>query len=186
MSDKKGLYSPLPETEHEDDLNNRPPPYTPSTAPNSPFVAPHQTPNAAASSSSATAPPMPGQTSSLYPPLNYAGPHNPQHIPNYHSAGHSPNPAYPANPPHPASFSVTNTPQQAYPSYQATGYSPLPADHSKPPPPLPNPGQTSNTVPQVVHVRTPIRVEELKSKPNIVVCQHCRHLVPALIWAFLD
>ncbi|KAF9335773.1 hypothetical protein BG006_010663 [Podila minutissima] len=142
MSDKKGQYSRLPQdTNDEDHQNsNQPPPYTPSTAPSSPFVAPHQLSYA---SSSASAPPIPGPSqdpSSLYPPLNY--PQTPQH--------------------------------QIHPNYQAV-YKP---DTTKPPPPLPFAQPTNAAASsQVVLVRPPSRIEDLRTKPGVVVCQHCRHLV---------
>lgn len=142
MSDKKGQYSRLPGDANDEDVqhNNQPPPYTPSTAPSSPYITPHQIPY---DPSSASAPPISGPSqghSSLYPPLNY--PQIPQH--------------------------------QMHPNYQAA-YKP---DTTKPPPPLPF-AQPTNALPspQTVLVRPPSRIEDLRAKPGVVVCQHCRHLV---------
>ncbi|KAF9359444.1 hypothetical protein BGX26_012344 [Mortierella sp. AD094] len=138
MSDKKGNYSALP-TSEEDSNNNpllaqafQPPPYTPSTAPSSPFIEPNQAASVA------------GSSSGLYPQI------------------YSP------------------APQQPYqPTYQHPKFN----DTSKPPPPpaqflAPHQQQQANVMASpLILMKPPCRIEDLKSKPGVVVCQHCHYLV---------
>ncbi|KAG0357048.1 LITAF-like zinc ribbon domain-containing protein [Gamsiella multidivaricata] len=145
MSDKKGHYSQLPTSdEHEQDQPHQqqqpsvlsqayqPPPYTPSTAPSSPYIEPNQATGAS------------GPSSGLYPQI------------------YSP-----------------SVPQQPYqPTYQHPKFN----DTSKPPPLLAPPHQlqqqqASCTAAPLVLMKPPCRVEDLKARPGVVVCQHCHHLV---------
>ncbi|KAG0002039.1 hypothetical protein BGZ79_003706 [Entomortierella chlamydospora] len=145
MSDSKGNYSALPTSEEDNNNNNpllsqafQPPPYTPSTAPSSPFIEPNQA----------------GSSSGLYPQIY--------------------------NPP----------PQQPYqPTFQHPKFN----DTSKPPPSPPQflaPHQHQHLQQQqqqqqqanvmaspLILMKPPCRIEDLKSKPGVVVCQHCHYLV---------
>ncbi|KAG0345498.1 hypothetical protein BG004_003662 [Podila humilis] len=164
MSDKKGQYAHLPQDPNDADheqASPQPPPYTPSTAPSSPFIEPHQLPFAA-SSSSASAPPIPNHPQqhaypSIYPALNY--PAQQQHQQHQQQQQRQQQPFY----------------HVGQPNYQAISGLP---DTSKPPPPLPHVIPSGvGLSPQMVLVKPPSRIEELRVKPGVVACQHCHHLV---------
>ncbi|KAF8932990.1 hypothetical protein BGZ58_006655 [Dissophora ornata] len=144
MSDNKGQYYAIPTSEEDPSQSQnhlltqgfQPPPYTPSTAPSSPFIEPNQ---AAAGSSSGTG---------LYPQI------------------YSP------------------TPQQPYqPTYQHPKFN----NTSKPPPPVPQfftPQQQQQQQQQpncmaspLIMMKPPCKIEDLKAKPGVVVCQHCHYLI---------
>ncbi|KAF8963193.1 hypothetical protein BGZ46_001029, partial [Entomortierella lignicola] len=142
MSDKKGNYSTVPTSEEEDigypllTQGFQPPPYTPSTAPSSPFIQPNQAPTAGPSSTG------------LYPQIHDPAPHQP---------------------------------------YQPTHQHPKFNDTSKPPPPQaqflapqqhPQQHQQANVMASpLILMKPPCRIEDLKNKPGVVVCQHCHYLV---------
>ncbi|KAG0302623.1 hypothetical protein BGZ98_007352 [Dissophora globulifera] len=141
MSDKRGQYSTVPTDEHDQSRNQQlltqgfqPPPYTPSTAPSSPYI---ESQHAVAGPSSGAA------HSGLYPQIYDPAPQQPYH-----------------------------------PTYQYQNF----ADTSKPPPAVPVPHMYSNQGPSVmasplILTRPPGRIEDLKAKPGVVVCQHCNYLV---------
>ncbi|KAF9116456.1 hypothetical protein BGX27_002488 [Mortierella sp. AM989] len=142
MSDHKGNYSAIPTSDEDQVYPNdqlltqsfQPPPYTPSTAPSSPFIEPNHAPSIA------------GSSTGLYPQI-----HSP--------ASHQP--------------------------YQPTYQHPKFNDTSKPPPPpvqylaphQPQQHQASVMASPLILMKPPCRIEDLKAKPGVVVCQHCNYLV---------
>ncbi|KAG0277560.1 hypothetical protein BGZ95_005731 [Linnemannia exigua] len=147
MSDSKGHYSPVNTTDENHSQNAlltqgfQPPPYTPSTAPSSPYIASHEV----AGPSSGMAGPSAPAHSGLYPQL-------PQQ-------------------------------QQPFQPYQPTYQHPKFNDHTKPPPtpagfaPQPPSQQANCMASPLIMMRPPGRVEDLRTKPGVVVCQHCHYLV---------
>ncbi|ORY99613.1 LITAF-like zinc ribbon domain-domain-containing protein [Lobosporangium transversale] len=147
MSDKKGHYAPIPSEEEErNQLQDnslltqgfQPPPYTPSTAPSSPFIQPNNVPSAPGSS---TVP------NNLYPQL------------------HSPVPQHPYQPTYPKLNDTSKPPPPMTPFYA-------------PAPPHQHQGQQAHSMGSpLILMKSPGRIEDLKSQPGVVVCQHCHHLV---------
>ncbi|KAG0039822.1 hypothetical protein BGZ83_002712, partial [Gryganskiella cystojenkinii] len=143
----KGKYEPLPE--EEDENTPQPPIY-------SPFAA----------------------GSSVSPLLNLHPLHqqHQQQLSSYASPSHSstPNPASPSAPllyPH-LQDDDPSPPQQH--QYQQ------PNPHQHPPPSVPHQEATTHAgirASPLILMRPPTKIEDLKAKPAVVVCQHCRHLV---------
>ncbi|KAG0216133.1 hypothetical protein BGX33_000470 [Mortierella sp. NVP41] len=83
MSDRKGQYAPVNTNDDEDHTQNalltqgfQPPPYTPSTAPSSPYIASHEVAGSASAGPS-TAAPHTGLYPQLYNPPQQQQPYQP-------------------------------------------------------------------------------------------------------------
>ncbi|KAF9928261.1 hypothetical protein FBU30_002528 [Linnemannia zychae] len=117
MSDRKGHYSPVNTNDQEDCPQNalitqgfQPPPYTPSTAPSSPYIAAHE----ASGPSSSTAGPSAPVQSGLYPQI-YSPPQQQQ----YQQQPYQPTYQHPKfdhskPPPAPTGFPPQSPSQQAH------------------------------------------------------------------------
>jgi hypothetical protein len=155
MTDKKGQYPRLPEDDeyaHEEQQtlltqSFQPPPYTPSTAPSSPYIEPHQAATIAGST--------PGPSSGLYPQIyNSSAPQQPVYQPTYQ---------------HPKFVDTSKPPPPVDSLFLMASHHEAPHQHQQ--------QQAGFMSSPLVLMKPPSRIEDLRSKPGVVVCQHCNYLV---------